>query len=927
MTQLSLQRAIAAVLASLAATATVHAQEAPASPAVADATEVLVIGSRIPRAQTAGPAPVTVITAEDIRADGYTSVPELLRGLAQNAGETQSQQSFSGSSFTPGAQQVDLRGLGSNHTLVLVNGRRIADFPLPFKGRSNFTDISNIPLGMVESVEVLSGSASAVYGSDAVAGVINFNLRRKVTDFTVDYRVGTTEHGGGTSNRFSFAGGWASGDLDVVFGAELQDQKPLWAYSRPLQDSTADNPVTATVVGRRTFLQYDPVGDGYVDPGAATCAPLANLNGGTTYYAARPRWAVDGGPGRYCGSNESIGYGTILSERKSLSTFTSVHYRLDDRTELFADLQLGISRVGIYRDVLDWQFEDATGSEDGVFFNNAIGALDSWYRQFTPEESGGLGRGFIRNHSTAFTFTPGITGEWDGGWRYEAALNHSQYRSKVRWPVIVSAAANRLFLGPQLGVDPDSGYPIFNAPTSRLYRPLTTTEYAGIAQNTEYTPQSKTTSLSFSVTQPALFRLPAGEVGLAAVVEGGRQSYALNPDPLALVPTYYGLVDSDGTGSRNHLGSGVELRIPVLESVGLSTAARYDRYQFAGNTAGKFTWNAGLEWRPLEQLLVRGSYGTGFRAPDLHYVFAGAGDTHPSATDYYRCRTEEADLDLGDCSWSDVGIVEQRVGNRQLQAETSTSVGFGVVWSPLQGLDFSVDYYRIRLANEVLDMNLDSVLRDEADCRLGVTDNGATVNATSPTCVDAIARVRRNPLTAAIDPGGLASVAINPINVAGERTAGLDFSLHARWPTPLGEFSLRSTYSRVRYLTLVQYPGDPVEDKLAADSGYYIPKSKASASLGWSQGAWGATLHAQRLDKLPNWDEDAYIKASYLYNASVQYQFADGTDVNFVVDNLLDEDPVKDATYASYPYYDINWFDTQGRTFYLQLSKRFGGKR
>ena len=153
-----------------------------------------------------------------------------------------------------------------------------------------------------------------------------------------------------------------------------------------------------------------------------------------------------------------------------------------------------------------------------------------------------------------------------------------------------------------------------------------------------------------------------------------------------------------------------------------------------------------------------------------------------------------------------------------------------------------------------------------------------------------------------------------------------DFSLHARWPTPVGEFSLRGTYSRLRYLTLTQYPGDPVENKLAADSGYYMPRSKASASLGWTRGPWGATLHAQRLDKLPNWDEDAYIKASYLYNASLQYQFADGTDVNLVVDNLLDEDPVKDATYASYPYYDINWFDTQGRTFYLQISKRFGGK-
>jgi len=100
-------------------------------------------------------------------------VPDVMRSLTQNGGATQSQQDYSGGDFSPGSQQVDLRGLGPNHTLVLVNGRRIADFPLPFKGRSNFTDISNIPIGMIDRVEVLTGSASAVYGSDAISGVVN----------------------------------------------------------------------------------------------------------------------------------------------------------------------------------------------------------------------------------------------------------------------------------------------------------------------------------------------------------------------------------------------------------------------------------------------------------------------------------------------------------------------------------------------------------------------------------------------------------------------------------------------------------------------------------------------------------------------------------------------------------------------------------
>ena len=116
-----------------------------------DQQQIVVLGSRIPRRiDKEGPAPVTTITSQDILRQGYESVADVLKSLTQNGGETQSQQSYSGDDFTPGAQQVDLRGLGSNHTLVLVNGRRIADFPLPLEGNSNFTDISNIPIGLID---------------------------------------------------------------------------------------------------------------------------------------------------------------------------------------------------------------------------------------------------------------------------------------------------------------------------------------------------------------------------------------------------------------------------------------------------------------------------------------------------------------------------------------------------------------------------------------------------------------------------------------------------------------------------------------------------------------------------------------------------------------------------------------------------------
>lgn len=876
--------------------------------------EVIVIGSRIPRQiETEGPAPVSVITADDIVRNGYQSVPDLLRAVTQNGGETQSQQSFSGASFTPGAQQVDLRGLGPNHTLVLVNGRRIADFPLPFQGQSNFTDVSNLPVGLIERVEILSGSASAIYGSDAIAGVVNFVLKRSADGIRMDFRQGLTEEGGGDSQRLSISGGLSRDRFHGVFGAELIRQKPLWAYDREIQDSTQDNPVNT--LARRTFLRFDE-NDDYLDPGAALCGSLSNLNDGSTFYTNRPRY------GYFCGSDRSIGYGTILSDRKAINTYASMGYQLNDRAELFLDLQYSHSELKLFRDTQSWLYQDANGSEDGLFFNADTGLIEGWQRQFSPEEMGGLNKGFTRNRSDTFTITPGIKGTFgaDDSWGYEVALNHSEYRSKVSFPQVIASRANAFFLGPQLGVDADSGYAIFAVGTdaARLYKPLSPADYASITADSVYNPRSRSTSLSATITNKDIFELPAGPVGFAAVVEGGKQSYELNTDPNALIPYYYGLVDSDGEGDRNHLGAGLEVRVPVFSSLEVSSAGRYDRFSFADNDVGEVTYNLGLEYRPHSTLLVRAAYGTGFRAPDLHYVFSGPGNTHPSGTDYYRCATEEPDEDIGDCSFSDEGIVAYRNGNRDLDPETSKSFNGGLVWQPTRNLSLSVDYFNVELTNQVRDMSIDTILRNEGECRTGAQ------TITSPTCVDAIARVNRQttgPLT-----GSLIGVATNPINIAREKTSGVDVA--ARWRVPTqraGEFTFSAAYTYVDEHTFQQYPGDPVVDKLAYDSGYYIPRDKGTTSVSWALNNLTTTLQGQYLGRLPNYAETAYIKESWLFNASAQYDLTDHARLSLTVNNLFDEGPVKDDTYSAYPYYDISWFDSVGRSYYIQLTYKLGG--
>ena len=226
----------------------------------------------------------------------------------------------------------------------------------------------------------------------------------------------------------------------------------------------------------------------------------------------------------------------------------------------------------------------------------------------------------------------------------------------------------------------------------------------------------------------------------------------------------------------------------------------------------------------------------------------------------------------------------------------------------------------------MLDLNIDSVLRQEADCRIGQTAGGTPVDINSPTCQDVIARVERNSASSPVDPNGLIGVKINPINVATEKTSGIDVAAHYRFDAgSWGVFNFALGYTYVKEHSSQQYPGDPVIDQLAFDSGYDIPRSKGNASITWIKDRWTTTLHAQRLDRLPNYDEDGFIKATYLFNASVQYQIAPNARVALTIDNLFDQNPVKDPTYASYPYYDISWFDAVGRTFFLQMTYKFGG--
>ena len=906
-------------------------QSAAIADPVTQLESIQVTGSRIPRAQIEGPAPITVVTAEQIQAAGLTSVPDVLRSLSQNSGSVQGQQNTTSAQSTPGAQAVDLRGLGPNHTLVLINGRRIADFPLPLNGRSNFTDIGNIPLGMIDRIEVLTGSASAVYGSDAMAGVINFILKKSTDGTTIDYRFGDTSRGGGSSQYLTLTSGFETGNFSGIVGVEFLNKKPLWGTDRKIQDSTFDAPTEERRLPRLIAQAYDWDNDEGVLPDDG-CAAMAGLNQGTTVLAED----ADGQP--YCGSDRAIAYRTIQNERKGVNAYGSFEYRFSDALSWFADVQLGRQEVklltgtngnNVASDHMGWEFHDPASTNNyrnKVFFNQATDRYEIWSRQFTPEEIGGLRNRMNETTQKTFAVTTGLQGLIGQEWNWEAAYNHSQYKADVGMPRIWAAAANELFLGERLGYD-DDGYAIYNADPQRLYQPITQAQFNSIAAMSTFHPKAENDNLSFTVDTSSLFTLPAGDVGFAGALEYGEQSYQINPDPYALTEdAYYGPRYGDGGGSRDRWSAAGELRLPLLSTLEASLAGRYDRYSYAGKSPSKFTYSAGLEWRPVDTLLVRGSYGTGFRAPDMHYLFAGP-DYYRTrfATDYYACRTEEPDFSNGECyddgTW-DVSTFDEYSGNLDLDVETSKSFTAGFVWSPVANFDLALDYYKIQVKNQVQTQDRELLRQTEGDCRLGQTDSGAPVDINSPTCVDAIARVIRD------EDGEITSVHFGPINIANEETSGIDATANYRLATAsAGDFNFRASYNWTHKHTRQLYPGDPTEDMLDVSfSATTLPRTKGNLGVSWDKGAFGASLFGTYLGRVANYDNDAWTDATWRFNGGARYDVTDHLRLSLSINNLFDKMPPRDATWSNYPYYDTSWFDSMGRSFFLQVTWKIGGQ-
>lgn len=893
-----------------------------------DLDKVTVTGSRIKRADVEGPAPVTVVTAADIEKQGFSTVYDALNTLSQFTGTVQNQLNANG--FTPNASFLNIRGLGPGYQLVLINGRRAADYPLPYNSQSNAVNLANIPAGAIDRIEVLSGGASAIYGSDAVAGVVNIIMKTNFEGDLLSVRAGTTTRGGGDTGRLQWTGGKTGERSSITYAFEYLGREAIYAGQRSFMDSTRRDPsltdpsqATATP-GIRYTVWTDANGNPTGNPSAPGrhlgWAMAGNLNATCDRFKEFDPVTVSGQA--YCGYYGYPAGQSIRNSDKTYNAYLYGTYELNDSTQAWAQLSYSNSESTVASSSRFFTSATALGSNN-FYDPNIGGVVGNVTRIITPTEIGGSGGQPSKFKEQSVDFAAGLRGSVsDGRFDWDATLSHSRYEANEEFNWLVQSKVRDFFFGPRLGTQAGTGYPIYAMNIGRLTNPLTASDVKAISSSYKNKSSSEVSQGSL-VFSGDLFELPAGSLSMAAVLEAANQKYDVNPD--ARVRMDYtgndapmGLTATGGKGSRDRYSVGLEFAIPILDSVKANLAGRYDKFNDASDIDGAFTWSSGLEWRPISSLLLRGSYATSFKAPDMHYIYAGESGFYTYAFDEYACRSEGKDpTKTADCGGSlyHPQVFGTRQGDPRLKAEEGKSFTVGFVWDVIDNLSLTVDYYNIELEGAISDLT-GLLYREEAACRLGTTRDGQVVDPNSDRCADFVNRVMRD------NNGDIVEIATYPQNQAKTKTSGIDSSLAYEIKTDrLGSFGLKSSWTHVLKMDVQQFAGEPFENQRDHKQ-FFNFRSRVNWELNWQRDDWATSLYGYRWGSLPNWAETGRIAPYTIWNANVRKKITNKATVGLFVNNVLDKLHPKDDTFNTYPYF---WraYSPIGREVFVQFDYKF----
>ncbi|MET3931592.1 iron complex outermembrane receptor protein [Lysobacter sp. OAE881] len=898
-----------------------------------------VTGSRIKRADVETSQPIFTLSRAEIQKQGVTSVADVLQRISSNGAALNSTFNNGGD----GSAGISLRNLGEGRTLVLVNGRRWT------QGLGGSVDLNTIPTAMIERVEVLKDGASTIYGSDAIAGVVNIITRQNFEGAEAGAYVGQYSQGDGNREAYDFTIGTGNDRGNVMIGASYVKEEAVMAGDR----------------------QISAGGPPFFGGQSTTGIPGSFVDTDNVRYIIDP---VTGAKTRF--NSDIHGYNSapdnyLLTPQERTSLFAQANYDITDnvrfKTEMLYNERISeqllaampvtgmrLSANSYYNPTNPTGFYAGTPAFQTGGARDLIGVA----RRF--QESGG--RSFNQNVKN-WHFYGGLEGffeigertfDWDTGYRYDRSDENDLTYG------LFNRANLALAYGPSFR-DTDGTIRCGTAASPLAdcvpVNPIGST--GSISQEAiDYTAftahdSSRVTSKSYYANVSGdIVDLPAGPLAFAAGYEHRTEDGQFDPDAFIAA----GL--STGNGSKPTAGGYkldeyyLELAVPVLADLpgakllDFSLATRYSDFSNFGNTLNsKF----GFRWKPIDDLMVRGNWSEGFRAPTINNLYAGNTDSFESYDDPCDARTGQ----LGNaqvaarCAAEGVSSTFTRSqrqtaepftwsSNEELQPETSTTKTLGFVYNPsfLEGFDISLDWYEIKIEN--------AISRPEAQFILDKCYAG-TASEQAVYC----GLYSRDPAYPGA-PNTITNLEMPLLNLAEYTVEGWDMTVNYRFPeTTFGKFSVTWDTAYTSNWSTKATVDSPEEQR----QGLYLPQDpywriKSNLYLDWTYGDFGATWgmrYKSGLDETCVLDNDDgladaycsdpdrvtadgpaprnYLGAVTYHDIQVRYNTPWNATVSVGANNVFDKEP---PTSYSSPYNNFDpQYDLPGAFYYVQYRQRF----
>ena len=797
--------------------------------------EVVVTGSRILRTDTETPSPLQTITADDLKQSGYTSTQEVLTQLTANGQGTLSQ-SFSGA-FASGAAGIALRGLNVGYTLTLINGHRMAPYPIGDDGQRSFVDIANIPFDAIERIEVLKDGASAEYGSDAIAGVVNIILKKSYQGASITADAGTSRYWDGNTYHGALivgAGDLANDGHNAYISAEFRTQNQIRFVDRG---------------GYFTQRDFTSQGGINVTPGAPNI-----LNGGLAH----------SGTGYVLDPNSTTGLPTGFMPGCTLAFYQASQCTYQDTWNQIQPYTTNYNIVGRFTQnfAQDWQ-----ASFDGSFFESKSQQVSraQYSRTFTSGFTGvasgpgvtpyvlpPVGPTMIPPTNPSFpaglVIPPGPGNPTGAGILYYTFVAPSpeitdsdskSYRAVLEltgkigtWDLDFAAGYTE--------VDLDlTGIGYINASNLQAALDSTTNPYIVAGHNTPtvlnfVSPELTTTDTSklafghAGLTNSNLLTLPGGSLGLAVGADYfDRKQHTIAPEQVAA--GFISDFSNNFTVGTQQVASGyAEFDATMFKQLEINLAGRYDHYNLSG---GQFSPKVGLKWKPIEQFALRGTAAKGFRAP-------GPAENGQAGQTFFAASTNDPILCPNPGSPTSypnfanecvVNLPGQQVTNANLKAETSKSYTAGFIFEPVSFFSTTFDWYHIKIDDQIV-------------------SGGPQITVRSTSLAPLLQYQPVGPPKLVTPPvGPIAFNAISFINANTTETDGFDlsFDFHHRWDNGW-QFRSDAVWT---YINKFDITIDGTTYQLAGTHGPFFfsgdtgnPKSRVRWENTFAKGRWSATI-------------------------------------------------------------------------------------